>query len=731
MKKILITFLILFFSIINLSFAKNLNTEVKTINYNWYYSLTWTTIKVTWENLDTCNKIKFYEKNIKIANKTKNYLEFNSKELDWKLDWVLEFDCNTKAFLEFSFPYIKNYKLFKNNNWKNLILINWKNLSWDNFSAFISWKNLKILEKSNDSIKAFLPNNLDKKAQIYVQNKYWKSNLININDLKYPKIEYIKSTNWFNIEDTIQIYCKNFKKDKDNYLVFNNKNYILNDKNYYSNYIKFKIPNYFIWETEIYLKKWNFESNKIKINIYPTKPIIKQISEWLYNWKKIFIIKWKNFIPNKNLTLYNNNSNLKILKVLDDWTIYSEYKKQNFWNNFFALKNNNILSNIYTIKNNNEKLPFITNVSVEWLTPKNDKRILKLVVNNYDKKTDFVRTNWQNVQILWYYWSILKVLINKNIYKWYIEIYRNNKKVPFIKVFNLLYLDDFKNIKEKQKENAKDEVLVKQITNKNNIYTIKKINNSKKFLISSYSFDNLSNWLIVVNKIIFKVNNYNNEDLWLFWLEVNWEKIISSINKSWEIIFDTPFLIKDNTTIWFLKFSPFSKEGRYDFSLEKIKAKIEKIDYEDNFSNFKIDNKNFSVIIQKEKEKKCINSKNTLINCENFNKNTKNNKNFQKTKINKKKNIIKNSKNKINLKLNKKKLIKQLIISKHNLKILNKSIYTKKFDKIIGNINDKNKLLKIYKKIDSIKKKFKTKKLIKNILDYIQAKIWLKLLIEK
>ncbi len=440
--KIFFLFFILLFNfwLNNVSANENLNPIISNISYDWFLNNN-TLIKITWENLKDCNLLSINNKKINYKNNNGIFtFKFNDLWKQW-LNWNIKMICNKKIiYKEYSIPYINNIKITDNSNNKTII-INWKNITNNNSDIYIWTTQLSIIEKNNWSIIAKLPNKINN-SNIYIDYNWLKSNIIPINIIS-PTIDYIESDNWFQLWTTLKIYFKNFPFWIKNSIILNNKKYNILKADYFKNYIVFKLPKDIKTENTLLLDKNWFISNQIIFNLNFPIPKITNILTWIdKNWNQILKILWNNFI-NKNITkVYyknlNSEDNKDIISINSNEIII---KRPNIidWNNMFFIINNKKSSNIYNYFIPFSATPFISDLKIEGLSPDYKKRIIRLTVNNFNKKTDKILLNWNEINNFWYYWNILKFQLDKNITKWVLTFKRKNNIIKYIKTFNFSF----------------------------------------------------------------------------------------------------------------------------------------------------------------------------------------------------------------------------------------------------------------------------------------------------
>jgi len=449
MKKILnfllLLILIFSFQITNWEDTKYINPINKVI-YEWFLTND-TDVYIEGNSLDKCKLVSISDKYIKYVNENWK-IKFNTKDL-WEnyKKWTILLNCNGQLYYkEFAFPYISNFKIELDNNKDNIIQVFWENF-WENSSLYIWNYTLSFKEKNDRYILANLNKEINNN-EIYIESNWNKSNKLELN-IKSPIIKYIKSNNWFKKGSNLKIYFDNFNFSSNSSLIIETDNTQENInllKDYFKkDYFQIKLDDKYIWEIRIFIIQDSLKSNVVELNITWEIPIIKQVTQWINKqWDKILKITWNNFINSNNLYIYVNKTICEDIESINtEEIILKENDTLKKWNNFIKLiiwkDKNKLTSNIYNLFIPWDKEPFIWDITVEGLTPDYKKRIFRLTTNYFSKKSDNLLFNWGYISDYGYYGNIIKVKLNKNITKGYFSFSRNNKRLNYVKYFDISY----------------------------------------------------------------------------------------------------------------------------------------------------------------------------------------------------------------------------------------------------------------------------------------------------
>ena len=508
-----------------------------------------TIIDVKWTNLEKCNNLIIWDKDIKIENKTNTNIKYNFSD-SMLYSWVLYLDCeNIKINRFFDFPYINTINWFKESNFDGSLTINWQ-WFWKSPRVSVDWKNFSINYSSDRMILWKIPSDI-LNTKISVESWWLKSNIIDL-WIKIPKINFIIWDKWIKAWEDIKIYWENFN----NYWIFKIylwEDIIYNWKSNQSNQTSIKIPNNSIWDYEIWIENNYFISPKIKINISWERPIINKVEEknvivWSKEEKQLQI-SWINFTDNKNnVEVFINSKKANIKEISGSTIILSSYNLIP-QENLIEVSINNNFSPIYLFSKPNINLP-----NVWWFDvyPKDwNKREFRLYLNNFNKETDDIYLSWRKQNVVSCFTNMCRIEINSNVFKWYFTAWRNDIINPNRVEFDIGYenLPFITNINFNWEITRWTKVTITwwnfdwaNITQSNFFRVI----DSKLDITQS---NNTIIWSLPTN---FDPSKKSNITITLDWQKASfdflWNDILDKRNISW------PAIIKSLTPVWWEKF---------------------------------------------------------------------------------------------------------------------------------------------------------------------------------
>ena len=248
---------------------------------------------------------------------------------------------------------------------------------------------------------------------------------------------------------------------------------------------------------KIYIKNLEEENNKI----------LKQVDKTLIN-KEEKIEKLNeelNELKKNNNNLKEDNEELKknmeyLKKTYDDFLI-----EKDELNNKIILLNNINKENNYILNEKTKELLSKQNIDTNVINNHNIEKIIVILLNNIEKKTNENNTNKQQINILNNYLNDIK---NNHQEKIKIMEYENNK-------INKYYEEKVKQIQiENSKIKEEIQKYIQQINSKNNENNELKnslINNEKKIITLNKDKTNLENNIILLNENIKELQILNYE----------------------------------------------------------------------------------------------------------------------------------------------------------------------------------------------------------------------------
>lgn len=268
--------------------------------------------KNSWEFKVIAYKVYQDKKRTKTKNYDSNKIDIKIAPSDFYIKWWLltynpatNYDINlfveNRDKFEWTDIFINDKKIAEDN-----IIDKWNIINIKNYKDF-NWENVIYVKIDEDNLNSLYWNFLEKELVINFSRIEKDQDLVNI---------YLSAIWTDRDRDDVNVYLNNSLLSKDKWRFY--KNNIILDIDKYSS----------TEEYEIYISKWDFESNKILVNVsdYLFTPYISsfKLTSWNKKWYNNIIL-WKD--------LWKNIDEIDYIKINDKsytvlWKSYSSRRKE-------------------------------------------------------------------------------------------------------------------------------------------------------------------------------------------------------------------------------------------------------------------------------------------------------------------------------------------------------------------------------------------------------------------